>query len=145
MQWTHSENHKTEFINNECDTAKKLSQIIYCCNKNREFTVLLILNYMFSSTLHSCLMQIRAICAYNFLFKVLCIIRLYYSNQWDATISSQYLFISLQYYSTCFRCSQHPSSGVQDTVVHSHWYRSYIPVNKASSKVKTVKKYPLAG
>ena len=30
-----------------------------------EFTVLLILNYKFSSSLHSCLMQITAICTYK--------------------------------------------------------------------------------
>lgn len=65
MQGTLLENHKTETINNECDTAKKLSQIIYYCNKNTEFTVLLILNYTFSCTLHSSFMQIRAICAYK--------------------------------------------------------------------------------
>jgi hypothetical protein len=52
----------------------------------------------------------------NFMFMVPCIINLYYNIQRDATVSSQY-FISLQYYSACFGCSLHPSSGVQETVV----------------------------
>jgi hypothetical protein len=51
-----------------------------------------------------------------FMFMVPCIISLYYEVQRDATMSSQY-FISLQYYSTFFGCSLHPSSGVQETVV----------------------------
>jgi hypothetical protein len=37
-------------------------------------------------------------------------------------------FISLQIYSTCFGCHLHPSSGVQETVVVDHWYKSYCKV-----------------
>jgi hypothetical protein len=36
--------------------------------------------------------------------------------QRDSTMGSQY-FISLQYYSTCFECPLHPSSGVKETAV----------------------------
>jgi hypothetical protein len=39
--------------------------------------------------------------------------------------TAQYIFfISLQNYSTCFGCLLHPSSGVQETVVADHWYKS---------------------
>jgi hypothetical protein len=39
--------------------------------------------------------------------------------------SELYTFISLQIYSICFGCHLHPSSGVQETVVVGHWYKSY--------------------
>jgi hypothetical protein len=37
-------------------------------------------------------------------------------------------FILLQIYSTCFGCHLHPSSGVQETVVIHHWYKSYVTI-----------------
>jgi len=45
--------------------AKKLSQIIYYCNKKQRIYSVTYFKLPFSSTLHSCLMQIRAICAYK--------------------------------------------------------------------------------
>jgi hypothetical protein len=54
----------------------------------------------------------------NMLHQLKTLSYLYYNIQRDATMSSQY-FISLQYYSTCFGRSSHPSSGVQETVVTS--------------------------
>jgi hypothetical protein len=51
-----------------------------------------------------------------FIFMVPCIINLHDNIQRDATTSSQY-FLLLQYHSTPFGCSLHPSSGVQETVV----------------------------
>jgi hypothetical protein len=51
-----------------------------------------------------------------YLTTVLVTQNIYYNIQQDATMSSQY-FILLQYHSTCFGRSLHPSSGVQETVV----------------------------